>query len=364
MAGLAPAEKNGTSKPVPYNWHIERNEKSLYTGICRDLAKGEEVMKQIVTLTLILCCLLLSACDRANVGVIGGADEPTSILVGETDEVVKGQFGEQYEKKPIRMFKVKGELYYDSGLVSDATPRCGTLDGNLTKSAAEGEIPRNDGEANFEATGYQSATNITKEVPIDGEWVIFKKFEPEISNEIGKLKYGFYIRGHLNNAAIDSELVVLTDNKEITFSQVYEPLLSSQHDAGKDNGLVVFDHIVSGDEWGLSLYADGVTKTGMTTKYEQFGGNPTGELETGAWYEIETMVDGKWQDVKAKVDNPVWNAIAYMIKKNDITEYEINWEFLYGELPAGEYRLCKEITDFRATGDYNKEIYHAYFSIE
>ncbi len=321
-------------------------------------------MKQIFVLTIAICCLLLTACNSTSVGVIGGSDGPTAIIVGENGKTVKGQFGEQYEKKPIRMFNLDGDLYYDSGLVSDMKPRCGTMDGGLKKAVNEGLIPQNSGEANFEVDGYQHATSITKEVNIDGEWVIFKKFEPELAAGIGKYKYAFYIKGHLNNAAIDSELVVLTDNKDITFSEVYEPMLSSQLDAGKDNGLVVFDHIVSGDKWGLTLYADDVTKTGMTVKYEQFGGNPTGELETGAWYKIEKMVDGKWQDVKAKVDNQAWNALAYMIKRNDITEYEINWEFLYGELPKGEYRLGKEIVDFRVAKNYDKEIYYAYFTVE
>ncbi len=314
-------------------------------------------MKRFFALTIIACGLLLAACNSTSVGVIGGADGPTSIYV-------KGQFGEQYEKKPIRMFNIDGYLYYDSGLVSDMTPRCGTMDGELKKTVAEGEIPQNSGEANFETDGYQHATSITKEVNVDGEWVIFKKFNPEHTKGIGQLKYGFYIKGHLNNAAIDSELVVLTDNKDITFSAVYEPLLSSQLDAGKDNGLVVFDHIVSGDKWGLTLYANDVSKTGMTIKYEQFGGNPAGELQTGAWYKIETVANGEWQDVKAKIDNPVWNMIAYTINKNDITEYEMNWEFLYGELPPGEYRLGKEIADFRVAGDYDEEIYYVYFTIE
>ncbi len=321
-------------------------------------------MKKIAIVTLTACCLLLAACNRTSISVIGGADGPTAILIGENNGTAVGQFGEQYEKKSIRMFNVDGALYYDTGLVSDMTPRCGTLDGDLTKSAAAGEIPKNNGEANFEAEGYQSATSITKEVPLDGEWVIFKKFKPELGSRIGKLKYGFYIKGRLNNAATDSELVVLTDNKDITFSAVFEPLLSAQRSAGKDNGIIVFDSIVSGDKWGLSLYADAVTKTGATITFEQFGGNPTGDLQTGAWYKLETTVNDEWQEVEAKVDNAVWNSIAYGIRKNDITELEVNWEFLYGELSPGYYRLSKKVMDFREAGEYDEEVYQVHFTIE
>lgn len=90
-------------------------------------------MKQIMLLTLIMCCFMLTACNDTSIGVIGGADGPTAILVGENNGTVKGRFGEQLEKRTVRMFNVDGELYYDSGPVSDMTPRCGNLDGNLKK---------------------------------------------------------------------------------------------------------------------------------------------------------------------------------------------------------------------------------------
>lgn len=313
-------------------------------------------MKQIIILILIVCCLLLTACNNTSFGVIGGAD-------GTTEIYVKGQFGEQYEKKPIRMFNVNGDLYYDSGLVSDMTPRCGTLDGNLKKGVNENEIPHKSGESNFDIEGYQHGTSITKEVNIDGEWVIFKKYENQPENP-ESYKYGFYIKGHLNNAAVDSEIVVLGQNEDVTFNDVYEPLLSSVKQNGDDKCLISYNTIVSGDKWGLSLSALDVTNKGITIKFEQFGGNPTGELQTGSWYKLETNVNDVWHAVEPKADNLVWNSLAYGIKKNHITELEVNWEFLYGELPCGLYRLSKEIMDFRAAGDYDKELYQVTFTIE
>ena len=45
------------------------------------------------------------------------------------------------------------------------------------------------------------------------------------------------------------------------------------------------------------------------------------------------------------------------------TVWEIDWNWLYGELPAGKYRIGKEIMDFRGTGDYDTSIYFAEFEI-
>lgn len=40
-------------------------------------------MKRILTILILLCSLLLTACNNASIGVIGGADGPTSIIVSE-----------------------------------------------------------------------------------------------------------------------------------------------------------------------------------------------------------------------------------------------------------------------------------------
>ena len=201
-------------------------------------------MKRILTLILITCCVPLAACNDSSIGVIGGADGPTEIIVGENKGKVKGQFGEQYEKKPVRMINVDGELYYDSGLVSDMTPRCGTMDGALKKTVKENEIPLKSGEANFEIDGYQNATSITKEVNLDGEWLIFKKYDT-FGNSTQGLKYCHYIKGHLNNAAVDSEIIVLSESADITFNDIYEPLLSSQAPTKAGKGRSIHNSILN-----------------------------------------------------------------------------------------------------------------------
>lgn len=320
-------------------------------------------MKRLVVLIIAICFFALVACtDKASIGVIGGDDGPTSIIVGKKGEKVKGQFGVQYEKKPIRMFNVDGDLYYDSGLVSENTPRCGTMDGELKKKVKENEIPLKSGEANFETDGYQNATSITKEVNIDGEWVIFKKYDMYGSTP-DKLKYCHYIKGHLNNAAKDSEIIVLSEKEDVTFNDVYEPLLSSQFNAAAGKGKAIHNSLPD-DEWGISIHTDDVTPNGMTLKIEQIGEESFGEFSTGAAYSLETTVNDEWQEVKTKSGEPVvWNMLAYIIKKNDITEHKINWKNIYGTLKPGFYRLKKEISLSKA-GNHENKTYEVYFTVD
>ena len=42
---------------------------------------------------------------------------------------------------------------------------------------------------------------------------------------------------------------------------------------------------------------------------------------------------------------------------------EVNWEWLYGKLAPGKYRINKEVMDFRETGDFDKKIYSLEFIV-
>ena len=53
-------------------------------------------------------------------------------------------------------------------------------------------------------------------------------------------------------------------------------------------------------------------------KIEQYGGNTSTRLLTGAPFWLEAMIDGKWQELKRIDNNSIgWAADAYIIKKND-----------------------------------------------
>lgn len=123
--------------------------------------------------------------------------------------------------------------------------------------------------------------------------------------------------------------------------------------------------VIVPDEWGLTLTAKDVTPTGCTVVFTQSGGNPTGELETGSDYVLEQYKNGQWTKVEILPQeyDVVWTAEAWVISKDDSVEFSHKWEWLYGELPAGKYRIGKPITDFRKTADYDTKMYYAYFAI-
>ncbi len=147
-----------------------------------------------------------------------------------------------------------------------------------------------------------------------------------------------------------------------------------------DNNLVIEDTTIvqttaefSSDQgfpnWGLTLSVKDVSATGLTLVVTQSGGEPTGTLETGDPYRLITLVDNTWKTAEELplpegVDARAWNSIAYLLPMEDSREFAINWEWMFGELPAGTYRLIKEFMDFRMTADYDTFEYWVEFEIQ
>lgn len=121
--------------------------------------------------------------------------------------------------------------------------------------------------------------------------------------------------------------------------------------------------------WGVTLSVKNVTATGLTLVVTQSGGEPTGELQTGEPYRLISLVDENWKVVEELplpegVDARGWNSIAYLLPKEESREFEINWNWIFGELPPGTYRLVKEFMDFRGTADYDTFEYWVEFEIQ
>jgi len=120
------------------------------------------------------------------------------------------------------------------------------------------------------------------------------------------------------------------------------------------------------ETWGVTLSLENVTSTGATIRCTRWGGEPTGELQTGSWYIIERWTQAiGWQEADRETlsQDLAWTMEAWMIPVDGSTEWDVNWEFLYGKLPAGKYRIGKEIMDFRGPGDYDTAVYFAEFEI-
>lgn len=77
----------------------------------------------------------------------------------------------------------------------------------------------------------------------------------------------------------------------------------------------------------------------------------------GIAFRIDEKINGKWQEVKSIHDDYGFTEMGYLIDNKGKLEFEQNWDYMYGELSAGEYRLVKSSYD-------QKEKKDKYFSVE
>lgn len=129
--------------------------------------------------------------------------------------------------------------------------------------------------------------------------------------------------------------------------------------------------IPAGDEnlpdWGLTLSVKDVTPSGMTLVCTQSGGQFTeefGSLITGESYYLVKIKNKRGKLVPTVIKDYGFNAIAYIVPLNTDTEFKIDWEWLYGELKPGTYRLVKGFTEMRENGNHIDAEYWVEFVIE
>lgn len=148
------------------------------------------------------------------------------------------------------------------------------------------------------------------------------------------------------------------------FSQVVDILNTlSFLPAEKEGGAYIYHTESEISALGLSFSLKNISPAGATIIFDQYDPDaPTGELDFGSDFALEVLADGKWEAVPVALEGKYgFDSIAYMIAAGERTECELDWEWLYGELPAGEYRVEKAVHDFRGTGDFDEYTVYAHF---
>ena len=95
------------------------------------------------------------------------------------------------------------------------------------------------------------------------------------------------------------------------------------------------------EKWTIEMTVSEVTPTSLKWKLTHKGDRI--ENLFGGEFFIEKLTDGEWTEVPALCE-PMWQLIAYHIPHNGSYEFEENFEWLYGVLPEGHYRIGKEVT--------------------
>lgn len=91
----------------------------------------------------------------------------------------------------------------------------------------------------------------------------------------------------------------------------------------------------------VTITISNVTPTGATINIKDTNKEP---YVYGEWYKIERKSGTTWVDADTVTDVYGFNDIGYLVdeKTNELT-IETDWEWLYGALPSGQYRIYKQV---------------------
>lgn len=92
----------------------------------------------------------------------------------------------------------------------------------------------------------------------------------------------------------------------------------------------------------VSISVSDISLTGATLTIKDVNENP---YTYGEWYKIEKEINGKWYELNPIVSSYGFNSIGYLPDENNEVKFVIDWEWLYGKLSLGNYRILKEINN-------------------
>ncbi len=134
--------------------------------------------------------------------------------------------------------------------------------------------------------------------------------------------------------------------------------------SGKDEDLLASKYDTLNNLEGISMTINETTISpkGLTVIFEN---NSDKDFTYGDFFVLEAKIDGKWYEVADLLGGEYgFNDIGYELPPHTSNEWEVDWEWLYGNLDQGTYRIIKDILDTREPGDYDKYFLAAEFTID
>lgn len=84
----------------------------------------------------------------------------------------------------------------------------------------------------------------------------------------------------------------------------------------------------------------------------------------GEAYVLEKKIASDWYQVPILLDEYGFEDIGYLLDSLTKSEWKVGWEWLYGSLDGGEYRIVKSMLDVKEAGNYETNYLAAPFTIE
>ena len=95
----------------------------------------------------------------------------------------------------------------------------------------------------------------------------------------------------------------------------------------------------------VMMSVSNVTPGGLKIHLWQYDKRDCGELIYGEGYHLEVLNDDTWEDVSTIIEDWAFTDEGFILPAEGESEEDINWEWLYGKLAPGTYRITKVLMD-------------------
>lgn len=143
---------------------------------------------------------------------------------------------------------------------------------------------------------------------------------------------------------------------------------SFQYGSRKNRIDVLIDdtwHIFAYNENNLNGVSMKVTKNNARSAKLKITNTTNKQIQFGSDYELEkkNKKTGEWRSVPYIIDNAAFHDIAYTAPKDQPVTWSVNWKHFHGSLKPGTYRIIKDFSVFRGTGDFTEYTLMAEFKV-
>ena len=140
--------------------------------------------------------------------------------------------------------------------------------------------------------------------------------------------------------------------------EIMEIMDTMRIDRNKTEGAAyIFTQAAEVPDIGVYMELSHITPSGATVTFTQYDESNKGELIYGQEFVIEKKKGGTWEKVPYIIDNWGFTEEGYTIPPGGTSVMETNWEWLYGKLSPGTYRISKTILDHLDNGNEKYTIY-------
>jgi len=121
-----------------------------------------------------------------------------------------------------------------------------------------------------------------------------------------------------------------------------------------------YENVNNFDGVNMTVKEETVSLAGLTVVIENNSGSQCIYSED---FLLEKKIKEKWYQVPVIIESYGFNGIGYELAPGVKGEWDVDWAWLYGSLDTGEYRIVKNILDFRSSGDFDEYSLAADFKI-